>query len=73
MVDRYAKFATEHLAKAANRLDYIGEDNVIEMSRSGNKKGLVKTKPLILLVARTGIEPVTRGFSIQGNLFTIAK
>ncbi len=34
MVDRYAKFATEHLAKAANRLDHFGEDNnVIEMSR----------------------------------------
>jgi hypothetical protein len=24
---------------------------------------------LFMLVARTGIEPVTRGFSIQGNLF----
>lgn len=33
MVDRYAKFATEHLAKAANRLDHFGNDNVIEMSR----------------------------------------
>ncbi len=33
MVDRYAKFATEHLAKAANRLDHFGENNVIEMSR----------------------------------------
>jgi integrase len=38
MVDRYAKFATEHLSISANRLDYFGIDNVIEMSRSGNKK-----------------------------------
>ncbi len=33
MVDRYAKFATEHLATAANRIDTFGSDNVIEMSR----------------------------------------
>jgi len=33
MVDRYAKFATEHLAKAANRIDHFGQDNVIELSR----------------------------------------
>ncbi len=32
MVDRYAKFATEHLAKVANRIDYFGQDNVIELS-----------------------------------------
>lgn len=30
MADRYAKFATEHLAKATNRLDHFGQDNVIE-------------------------------------------
>ncbi|MGJ8620963.1 MAG: hypothetical protein ACSHWN_11580 [Methylophilaceae bacterium] len=40
MVDLYAKFATEHLAKAENRLNHFGENNVIEMSRSDNKKGL---------------------------------
>jgi integrase len=35
MVDRYAKFATEHLAKAAHRLDHFGKksSNVIELSR----------------------------------------
>jgi integrase len=47
MINRYAKFATEHLSKAANRLDHFGKDNVMGMSPSGNKKGLVKTKPLI--------------------------
>ena len=30
-----------------------------------NKKGLRHCKPLILLVARGGIEPSTRGFSIR--------
>jgi integrase len=33
MVDRYAKFATEHLAKAANRIDHYSVDNVVELSR----------------------------------------
>jgi len=33
MVDRYAKFATEHLAKAANRIDHYSVDNVLELSR----------------------------------------
>jgi integrase len=33
VVDQYAKFATEHLAKAANRLNHFGKDNVIGMSR----------------------------------------
>ncbi len=32
MVDRYAKFATEHLAKAANRIDHYSVDNVLELS-----------------------------------------
>jgi hypothetical protein len=34
------RFATEHLVKATNWFDYFGKDNVIEMSRSKNKKGL---------------------------------
>jgi hypothetical protein len=33
MVDRYAKFATEHLAHAASRLDIQTGDNVINLSR----------------------------------------
>lgn len=33
MVDRYAKFATEHLANAANRIDHYTDNNVIELSR----------------------------------------
>ena len=33
MVDRYAKFATEHLAAAAARIESAGEENVIELSR----------------------------------------
>jgi hypothetical protein len=32
MVDRYAKFATENLAKAASRIESGGR-NVVEMSR----------------------------------------
>lgn len=36
VVDRYVKFATEHLAKAANRIDRFGQDNVIELSRFGH-------------------------------------
>jgi hypothetical protein len=47
MVDRYAKFATEHLANAASRIDVsASEDNVINLSRSPNEKGLAKAKPL---------------------------
>ena len=33
MVDRYAKFATEHLANAAARIETVPTDNVIELSR----------------------------------------
>lgn len=33
MVDRYAKFATEHLAAAASRIESAGKENVIELSR----------------------------------------
>jgi len=33
MVDRYAKFATEHLASAASRIDFYATDNVIDLSR----------------------------------------
>lgn len=36
MVDCYEKFATEHLAKAAHRLDHFGQVNVIELSRFGH-------------------------------------
>jgi len=41
-------------------------------SRTDNKKAHISVS-LSMLVARTGIEPVTRGFSIQGNLYTITK
>lgn len=33
MVDRYAKFATEHLATAAKRIETMTAENVIELSR----------------------------------------
>jgi hypothetical protein len=33
MVDRYAKFATEHLAAAASRIESVPKENVIELSR----------------------------------------
>lgn len=33
IVDRYAKFAKEHLAKVANPIDHYSIDNVVEMSR----------------------------------------
>lgn len=33
MVDRYAKFATEHLATAAKRIETVTAENVIELSR----------------------------------------
>ncbi|MBS1198240.1 MAG: hypothetical protein H6R18_2025 [Proteobacteria bacterium] len=33
MVDRYAKFATEHLARAAARIEMASTENVIELSR----------------------------------------
>jgi hypothetical protein len=32
-VKRYAKFVTEHLAKAANRIDHYSVDNVVDLSR----------------------------------------
>jgi hypothetical protein len=33
MVDRYAKFATEHLAAAAARIEHGRDANVINLSR----------------------------------------
>jgi hypothetical protein len=33
MVDRYAKFATEHLARAASRIESEVKSNVIDLSR----------------------------------------
>ena len=33
MVDRYAKYAMEHLAVAANRLQRVRDDNVINLVR----------------------------------------
>jgi hypothetical protein len=33
MVDRYAKFATEHLAAAAARIERVGGGNVTDLSR----------------------------------------
>jgi len=33
MVDRYAKFATEHLATAAKRIETVTAENVITVSR----------------------------------------
>lgn len=42
MVDRYAKFATEHLANAASRIDFYATDNVIEMSRFGHVQQIKK-------------------------------
>jgi integrase len=33
MVDRYAKFATEHLAHAAARIETVSGDNVVDLSR----------------------------------------
>ena len=31
MVDRYAKYATEHLAVAANRIQRIRDENVVDL------------------------------------------
>ena len=42
MVDRYAKFATEHLAHAASRLDIQTGDNVINLSRFGHVQQIKK-------------------------------
>lgn len=54
MVDRYAKFATEHLATAAKRIETVTADNVIELSRfchGPGEQGLTITvKPLEKLV-----------------------
>lgn len=42
MVDRYAKYATEHLAVAASRLQRVRDENVVELvtftSRSNVKR-----------------------------------
>lgn len=50
MVDRYVKFATEHLANAASQIDILAsENNVINLSRFSHvhqmKKGLTKVRP----------------------------
>jgi integrase len=39
MVDRYAKFATEHLSVAAARIERGRDNNVINLSRSKKTKG----------------------------------
>jgi hypothetical protein len=33
MVDRYAKFATEHLSQAAARIETVADNNVVDLSR----------------------------------------
>jgi hypothetical protein len=68
MVDRYAKFATEHLAAVASRIESVPKENVIEFHVSvtvpPNENGPHCCEPFWILVARSGIEPPTRGFSI---------
>jgi hypothetical protein len=44
MVDRYAKFATGHLAAAAPRIERGRDRNVINSSRSGKAKGRALTQ-----------------------------
>jgi hypothetical protein len=43
MVDRYAKFSTAHLARAAARIEHGQDDNVIELSRFAHAGAKQKT------------------------------
>ena len=70
MVDRYAKYATEHLAVAASRIQRLRDENVVSLvtfsSRPKEKKGLASSaKPLISLVGRTRFELVTNGLKVR--------
>jgi hypothetical protein len=65
MVDRYAKFATGHLAAAAPRIERGRHRNVINSSRSGKAKGRALTQLFVLLVGRAGLEPATNGLKVR--------
>ena len=69
MVDRYAKYAMEHLAVAANRLQRVRDDNVINLVRLRHvlmQKGPSHAaKPLIYLVGPAGVEPTTNGLKVR--------
>jgi hypothetical protein len=56
MVLRYAHLASEHLKKAAQRVESTN------LCTAPEERLVVNRKQLKLLVARDGIEPPTRGF-----------
>ena len=70
MVDRYAKFATGHLAAAAPRIERGRDRNVINSSRSGKAKGRALPQLFVLLVGRAGFEPATNGLKVLGTELT---
>jgi hypothetical protein len=53
MVDRYAKFTTEHLKAAAARIERGRDKNVTNLSRSKEAKGRGRTQRFEYLVGRT--------------------
>ena len=77
MVDRYAKFATEHLATAAKRIEAATTKNVIELSHFWHSEQMTKARPcgqaLGIAGGSRGIEPRTRGFSAFDKWQPIAR
>ena len=76
MVDRYAKFATEHLTVAAASIARQRDKNVIEivtfLSLQGVQAGdLLKLTYLVGLVGRAGLEPATNGLKVQRPVFSL--
>src|SRR5665213_1213141 len=69
MVDRYAKFGTEHLMAAAARIERSRGKNAISLSRfyHGQKRQRTSNyaNPLFDLVGRVGIEPTTNGLRVR--------
>ena len=68
MVDRYAKFATEHLTVAAERIQRGRDRNVIDSSRfvrAKKAKSCALTKLFEFVVGRVGIEPTTNGLRVR--------
>ena len=69
MVDRYAKYAMEHLAVAANRLQRVRDDNVINLVRLRHvpmkKAPDFAVRRLTYLVGPAGVEPTTNGLKVR--------
>ena len=65
MVDRYAKFATEHLAVAAARIEGKRGENPTFPYVLLQRGTAEHAKSLNGLVGRAGVEPATNGLKVR--------